>query len=248
MRAVTSEFGRHGNGTYGDIGIPVPTEIGYSVPTRGGSKGSNLCRSGGLHARDGNTRERKSGNMDCAILEGSPFRDRCIAQACNCVPFIMNPERMHIGEQEPVTGPQFPLIEAGYAAVSKGGALESRPPEIDTGPVQTEPVAKGSNPSCLREALAVCSTRPTELTWEALRPDAVRDGTAPSPFREAWLCVGAFASRSKIPRAVRSKHGREHTGFARQGGPLPRQRSCKISKANSVRRGTRAGARKNRDA
>ena len=86
MRAGPSEFGRHGNGTYGDIGTPVPTEIGYSVPTRGGSKGSNLCRSGGLHARGGNPRERKSGNMDCAVLEGATFRDRWIAQACNCVP------------------------------------------------------------------------------------------------------------------------------------------------------------------
>lgn len=243
MRAMTSEFGRHGNGTYGDIGTPVPTEIGYSVPTRGGSKGSNLCRSGGLHARDGNTRERKSGNMDCAVLEGSPFRDRCIAQACNCVPL-----RSHIGEQEPVTGPQFPLIEAGHAAVSKGGALESRPPEIETGPVKMGPESKGSNPSCLREALAVCSLRPTELTWEALRPDAVRDGIVPSPFWETWLCVGAFASRSKISPAVRSKHGRERTGLGRQGGPLPRLPVCKISKANSVRRGTWAGARKIRDA
>lgn len=248
MRAGPSEFGRHGNGTYGDIGNPVPTEIGYSVPTRGGSKGSNLCRSGGLHARGGNPRERKSGNMDCAVLEGAPFRDRCIAQACNCGPFIMNIGRSHIGEQEPVTGPQFPLIEAGHAAVSKGGALESRPPQIETGPVQSGPRTKGSNPSCLREALAVCSRRPTELTWEALRPKAVRDGTVSSPFREAWLCVGAFATRSKISPAVRSKHGREYTGFAWQGGPLPRYRMCKISKANSVRRGTRAGARKIRDA
>ena len=243
MRAGPSELGRHGNGTYGDIGTPVPTEIGYSVPTRGGSKGSNLCRSGGLHARGGNPRERKSGNMDCAVLEGATFRDRCIAQACNCVPL-----RSHIGEQEPVTGPQFPLIEAGHAAVSKGGALESRPPQIETGPAQAGPGTKGSNPSCLREALAVCSSRPTELTWEALRPKAVRDGIVASPDRETRLCVGAFATRSKISPAVRSKPGREHSGFARQGGPLPRYRMCKISKANSVRRGTRAGARKIRDA
>ena len=243
MRVASSEFGRHGNGTYGDIGTPVPTEIGYSVPTRGGSKGSNLCRSGGLHAWEGNPHERLSGNVASAVLEGATFRDRWIAQACNC-----GPSRSHIGEQEPVTGPQFPLIEAGHSAVSKGGALESRPPQIDGDLVRTRTPVRGSNPSCLSEALAVCSLRPTELTWEALRPVSVRDGTELSSSSMTRLCVGAFASRSKISRAIRSKSGREHIEIAMQGGPLLRLLMCKISKANSVRSGVRAGARKTRDA
>lgn len=50
MSIWKSELGRHGHGTHGDMRNPVQLEIGYSVPTKGGPRGSNLCRTGGLHA------------------------------------------------------------------------------------------------------------------------------------------------------------------------------------------------------
>ena len=90
--------------------------------------------------------------------------------------------------------------------------------------------------------------RPVAITWEALRPILPCEGGNSRSNRTKRLCVGAFASRSKISRAIRSKSGREHIEIAVQGGPLPHASVREISKANSVRSGVRAGARKTRDA